>query len=79
MPDALRKLEEQQEKYGQRKEEALIEGNLRKAKVNNTRQQKVGEQAEQLRRQWEEEKAARQITVTENDVAAVVAAWTGIP
>ena len=38
MSDEMRALEEQFDKYGKRKEEALAEGNLRKAKMNNTKQ-----------------------------------------
>ena len=79
MPDSLRKLEEDVKKYSLRKEEALMEGNIRKAKLNNTKQQKAQEQAEERRKQWDEEKEEKNITVTENDVAAVVSAWTKIP
>ena len=79
MPDTLKKLEEDVRKYSLRKEEALIEGNIRKAKLNNTRQQKAQEQAELIRKQWDEEKEEKNMNVTENDVAAVVSAWTKIP
>lgn len=79
MPEALRQAEEEVKKYSLRKEEALIEGNIRKAKLNNTKQQKAQEKAKELKAQWDAEKAAKNITVSENDVAAVVSAWTKIP
>ena len=41
MSDEMRILEEQFDKYGKRKEEALAEGNLRKAKTNNTKQKTI--------------------------------------
>lgn len=79
MPEALKDAEEEVKKYSARKEEALIEGNIRKAKLNNTKQQKAQEKARELKVQWDNEKAAKNITVSENDVAAVVSAWTKIP
>ena len=36
MPDDLKKAEEEAKKFSQRKEEALMEGNIRRAKFNNT-------------------------------------------
>ena len=79
MPDEMKELESQINKYAFRKEEALIEGNIRKAKMNNTKQQKAVAQLEEQKKQWEEEKQSKNITVTENDVAAVVSSWTKIP
>ncbi len=79
MPEEVRDLEEQYEKYGKRKEEALSEGNIRKAKSNNTRQKSIQVKLEQERKEWEEKKVGKRMNVTENDVAAVVSAWTKIP
>ena len=79
MPDEMKELEEQIAKFAQRKEEALMEGNIRKAKTNNTKQQKANAQLEELKSQWEEEKQSKNISVSENDVAAVVSSWTKIP
>jgi ATP-dependent Clp protease ATP-binding subunit ClpC len=79
MPEDIRALEDQIKKYAKRREEALIEGNLRKAKLNNTKQQKAQEELDKLRTAWDQEKQTRYMSVTENDVAAVVSAWTRIP
>ena len=57
MSDEMRALEEQFDKYGKRKEEALAEGNLRKAKTNNTKQKTVLEKLEEQRKLWEQKKA----------------------
>ena len=79
MSDEMRTLEEQFDKYGKRKEEALAEGNLRKAKTNNTKQKTIETKLAKERELWEEKKSVSRITVTENDVAAVVSSWTKIP
>ena len=79
MSDEMRALEEQFDKYGKRKEEALAEGNLRKAKMNNTKQKTVLEKLEEQRKVWEQKKAVSRVNVTENDVAEVVSSWTKIP
>ena len=79
MPDALKKAEEEAKKFSQRKEEALMEGNIRRAKFNNTKQQKAQAQVQELKEQWDKEKESKNITVSENDVAAVVSDWTKIP
>ena len=79
MSDEMRTLEEQFDKYGKRKEEALAEGNLRKAKTNNTKQKTIETKLAKERELWEEKKSVSRIIVTENDVAAVVSSWTKIP
>ena len=79
MPEELKKLEVQAGKYAERREEALAEGNLRKARLNNTRRKTVQNKIKVLTAEWEKEKADVRMTVTENDVAAVVSSWTKIP
>ena len=79
MPESMKNLEEQIKKCGIRREEVLLEGNLRKAKLNNTKQQKLRAELDAQQKAWEQEKQEKCMTVTENDVAAVVAAWTKIP
>ena len=75
----IKMVQEQFDKYGKRKEEALAEGNLRKAKTNNTKQKTIETKLAKERELWEEKKSVSRITVTENDVAAVVSSWTKIP
>lgn len=79
IPAELKKLEEQIKKYELRKEEALIDGNIRKAKLNNTKQNKVKEEYQQKKEAWNLSKESKSLTVSENDIAEVVAAWTKIP
>ena len=79
MSDEMRTLEEQFDKYGKRKEEALAEGNLRKAKTKNTGQKAMEPTLAKERALWDEKKSVSRSTVTENDGAAVVSSWTKIP
>ena len=53
MSDEMRTLEEQFDKYGKRKEEALAEGNLRKAKTNITKQKTIKTKQAKEREKWE--------------------------
>ena len=59
MSDEMRALEEQFDKYGKRKEEALAEGNLRKAKTNNTKQKTVLEKLEKTKKTLGAEKSSQ--------------------
>lgn len=79
MPGQIKSLEEEVKKYRQRKEEALIEGNVRKAKLNNTKQNKAEQKLKEAKEKWNQERAQGKINVGENDVAQVVSAWTKIP
>ena len=79
MPEDLKKAEEEAKKFSLRKEEALMEGNIRRAKFNNTKQQKAQAKVRELKEQWDQAKESKNITVSENDVAAVVSDWTKIP
>ncbi len=79
MPDTIKQLEEQAKKFSLRKEEALLEGNLRKAKLNNTKQKNIQRDLELALEEWEMKKQSGRMTVTEQDVAKVVSSWTGIP
>ncbi|MBR0410942.1 MAG: ATP-dependent Clp protease ATP-binding subunit [Eubacterium sp.] len=79
MPAEIREIEEDIRKFSRRREEALVEGNIRKARLNNTKQQKAVAKRDELLAAWEAGKQEKQMTVTENDVAQVVSAWTKIP
>lgn len=79
MPEEIKQIEDDIHRYSERREEALLEGNIRKAKLNNTKQQKAVAKRDELFAVWEAGKQEKHMTVTENDVAKVVAAWTKIP
>ena len=79
MPAHIKDVEEQVKKFAARKEEALVEGNLRKAKLNNTKQKKVQQNLDELMEAWNAKKQNGRMIVTEDNVAEVVSSWTGIP
>ncbi|MDY5497848.1 MAG: ATP-dependent Clp protease ATP-binding subunit [Anaerobutyricum sp.] len=79
MSGEMREMEAKIEQYGRRKEEALSEGNLRKAKANNTRQKTLQAKFDQEKDAWDKKKEQKKLSVTENDIAQVVSAWTKIP
>ena len=79
MPAKLRDLTDKYEKLGRRKEEALIDGNLRRARLNNTRQKTVESELSRLQEEWEQKKEKNRCWVTAQDVAAVVSSWSGVP
>ncbi len=79
MPKAIKSLEEEIKKYQQRKEEAFVEGNIRKAKLNNTKQAKAQKQLDEAKAKWEASRTQGRMNVGENDVAQVVSSWTKIP
>ena len=78
-PEAIKEMQDQVRKYSARKEEALMEGNIRKAKLNNTKQKKIQDKLNEMMDSWNDRKNKGRMTVTENDIAQVVASWTGIP
>ena len=79
MPEDIKELQDLVKKYADRKEQALLEGNLRKARLNNTKQKKAQVSLDEAMSGWEARKQKGRMTVTENDVAEVVSSWTGIP
>ncbi|MBQ9156782.1 MAG: ATP-dependent Clp protease ATP-binding subunit [Eubacterium sp.] len=79
MPDEIRRLMDEVKKYSDRREEALLAGNMRKARLNNTKQANVRKRMDELMLAWDSGKQSGQMTVTGDDVAAVVSAWTKIP
>ncbi len=79
MPEEIKDLEDDIKKFSLRREEALLQGNMRKARLNNTKQLKAQEKRKELLAAWESGKQEKHMTVTENDVARVVSAWTKIP
>lgn len=78
-PDELVSLQEKSDKYNRRREDALAEGNLRKARLNNTRQKQVEEELKAVREKWNARKQGKKPVVNENDISAVVSEWTGVP
>ena len=78
-PEEITQVQQEVEKYGSRKEKALYEGNLRKAKLNNTRQRQSAARLQVLLDEWQQKKSGKPMSVNENDVAQVISSWTKVP
>lgn len=79
MPEELKFQQQEMKKYEDRREAALIEGNIRKAKLNNTRYKNTKALYDEALAAWNLAIAEEESVITEEDVAHVVSAWTGIP
>ncbi|OCS91878.1 ATP-dependent Clp protease ATP-binding subunit [Caryophanon latum] len=78
-PPNLKDLEEQLEAIQSEKEAAISSQDFEKAAELRDKEQKLKEERESTKKSWEEEKNREESQVTVEDVALVVAMWTGIP
>ena len=77
-PDELKQKEEKFSSLQKEKEEAVSSQNFEKAAILRDQSKKLSEEIEKLKESW---KGAdhEHLVVTEDDIAEVVAKWTGIP
>ena len=77
-PDELKQKEEEFSSLQKEKEEAVSSQNFEKAAILRDQSKKLSEKIEKLKESW---KGAdhEHLVVTEDDIAEVVAKWTGIP
>ena len=78
-PEKVRDLEGQIEKLEDEKEEAIREEAYEKAGEIKKKQEKLRGKINTLLEKWQKEKETRRLTVSENEIADVVAGWTRIP
>ena len=78
-PEDIRKLTAQIEALEDKKERAIRSEEYEKAGEIKKKQAAVREKLDRAREKWEKQKTDRKLTVTEDDIADVVAAWTKIP
>ena len=77
-PKPLQEIESRLEELEREKDEAIKAQAVEQAASLRDEMQKKKEELEQARRDWAQQ-SGTYVTVTENDVAEVVSAWTGIP
>ncbi len=77
-PKPLQEIESCLEELEREKDEAIKAQAFEQAASLRDEMQKKKEELEQARRDWAQQ-SGTYVTVTENDVAEVVSAWTGIP
>ena len=78
-PDILKKLDQQIEEVVKDKEEAVRTQNFEKAATLRDKQKQLKENYEQEQKKWKNQKTKSIINITEDNIAEVIANWTGIP
>ena len=79
VPKQLNQLEELLQKLGTEKEERIKAGDFAEASIIHQEQEAVVKKNDRTKRRIENAQAKRVPLVTEEDVAAVVSAWTKVP
>ncbi|KLU67274.1 negative regulator of genetic competence ClpC/MecB [Desulfosporosinus acididurans] len=78
-PPDLKTLEEEIERLKKEKESAVTSQEFEKAAQLRDREHKLKEELAKQREEWESKRQKENSTVTEDDIAQIVASWTGIP
>ncbi|MCX7774284.1 MAG: ATP-dependent Clp protease ATP-binding subunit, partial [Clostridia bacterium] len=78
-PPDLKKLEEQVEKLRKEKEDSIICQEYEKAARIRDEEQRLKNELEKAKNSWKQTNQTRTDTVTEEEIAEIVASWTGIP
>ncbi|MFZ3171080.1 MAG: ATP-dependent Clp protease ATP-binding subunit [Carboxydocellales bacterium] len=78
-PPDLKEKAKQLEKVQKEKESAVLAQEFEKAAQMRDTEQRIKEELEQRKVEWNNEKVGERSIVTEGDIAHIVATWTGIP
>ncbi|NLK88454.1 MAG: ATP-dependent Clp protease ATP-binding subunit [Clostridiaceae bacterium] len=78
-PVDVKRLEEQLEKLSKEKEDAIRSQEFEKAASIRDKEQKLKAEHEKIKDEWYQRNQTRTDTVTEDEIADIVASWTGIP
>jgi ATP-dependent Clp protease ATP-binding subunit ClpC len=78
-PPDVKKLEEQLERLSKEKEDAIRRQEFEKAASIRDQEQKLRAEHEKMKTEWYQKNQAETDTVTEDEIADIVASWTGIP
>ncbi|MBR2666764.1 MAG: ATP-dependent Clp protease ATP-binding subunit, partial [Oscillospiraceae bacterium] len=78
-PPDLKGLEDEVKRLAAEKEEAVRAQNFEQAATLRDKEKEVQEKIDAQREAWRSNTGGKNTKVTENDVAAVVSSWTGIP
>ncbi|MDY5846792.1 MAG: ATP-dependent Clp protease ATP-binding subunit [Bariatricus sp.] len=79
VPENIEKLEALYKDLGIQKEECIKSGNMEEASLLHKEQKEAIKKLDQAKTRFEKSHENKQITVTEEDVAEVISAWTRIP
>ncbi len=78
-PDNLKKLQEDIEKIKNEKEEAVINQKFEKAAELRDQERALKEKFEKEQNKWKNKNTKSIVNITEENIAEVIASWTGIP
>ena len=78
-PDEIKALESEIMKMNEEKEACIKKENFAKASEIKKRQVEISKELEEKRSKWEAENEEKEHIVDEDDIAYVVAKWTGVP
>ncbi|MBQ0015458.1 MAG: ATP-dependent Clp protease ATP-binding subunit [Bacteroidales bacterium] len=79
VPQAIVNLEQEVAQVVKQKKECVAQSNYREAAIYRDQERELTTKLDDLKRQWEETEREERETVTENDIAEVVAMMTGVP
>ena len=79
VPPNLKELEQRLEEVRKEKDSAVQSQEFEKATALRDKEQKIREELEFTKSQWQEKQGQSDYEVTPEDIAQVVAGWTGIP
>jgi len=78
-PPDLKELEARLENLMKEKEEAVMNQNYEKAAKIRDEEQQIRDRIEDMKEKWTRQSTANSETVGEEEIAQIVASWTGIP
>ena len=79
MPDNIKELEEKIETINKEKEEAIRVQDFEKAATLRDKVNAEKEKLEKEKKKWQSKNSKNVMNLTEEDIAEVIASWTGIP
>ena len=78
-PDNLKEMQEELEKIKNEKEEAVINQKFEKAAELRDKEKTLKEKLEKEQNKWKNKNTKEIVNITEENIAEVIASWTGIP
>lgn len=79
MPDSIKEMEEKIENLSKEKEDAIRMQNFEKAATLRDNEKAQKEELEKEKQKWQNKNSRSITNLTEEDIAEVIASWTGIP
>ena len=79
MPDSIKEIEEKISSIDREKEEAIRVQDFEKAATLRDKENAEKEKLEKEKKKWQNKNSKNVMNLTEEDIAEVIASWTGIP